>query len=591
MNLNSKTNDFLQQFSNQKMEFFRPQELMCYNVYEKYYFPTILEKLDNNTLKHLNIHDNMPLDLSRKLCKLLETTSSLESLTYQRFLKKNFIDFQKFLENNLKLKYLHLDISTQLYTYLNYFSKSITNKLKVLKLENYQLKDTEILILNDFLVQSESLEEFSLISNKIYENFDLLKEGIQFSKSLTILEISRNNFKNCKMIFYALAANNTITSLSLIENEIPSDGYKFLKEMKKLKKLILQESWKNIGNDDLARDFEGMNLEFLSIKGSTFSSEEYLLNNLKKNSKFKELIIDIDGISFYSQVIAEIISENTLKNLEISYSNFQQDCMNIISKSIDKCTSINRLSFKKSFLNFQIFSQFNIENNNTLLELTIDQIFLTIEEISIIMKSLTSISTLTHLNLKENRIDEKKIVHIAKYLSSNKSLKKLSIEGNEIGDKGLEQLCHGLIENFTLKELDIGTTKITSEGMFFLAELYKRNKTLTSLILIYNSIDDVGVSHIGEIFENISEIILYQNNTSSKCLSTIRNQIFYNFNLKKIGLDNDEELNEFDFVVFRNLSFIKVPYTFKHYHDIHFSFFKKKNLKYFEENDKKKKKY
>lgn len=87
-----------------------PQQILHPNVFQLYYFPTILQKLENNTLIELDIGDNFPQELSEKFCKVLETNSNLQSITFRQDDQDKYVNIQKILENNLNLKYFHLDI-------------------------------------------------------------------------------------------------------------------------------------------------------------------------------------------------------------------------------------------------------------------------------------------------------------------------------------------------------------------------------------------------------------------------------------------------------------------------------------------------
>lgn len=150
-----------------------PQEILNKKIFQMYYFPTILEKLEANILKELNINDNLPLDLTKKLFKALQANTSLQSFTYRQHDQDKFINIQKILENNLDLKYFHLDLTTK---FSNFFTKSFTNKLRVFKLENYHPNETEIIIINKFILQSEVLEELYLVSNFLSDKINLLAE-------------------------------------------------------------------------------------------------------------------------------------------------------------------------------------------------------------------------------------------------------------------------------------------------------------------------------------------------------------------------------------------------------------------------------
>lgn len=222
------------------------------------------------------------------------------------------------------------------------------------------------------LLQSGGLEELYLISNSLKDKINLLADSIRLSKSLVILEIFRN-FIGDSHIGQFLAENNSITSLSLINNNISLEGYKFLKKMKRLKKLTLKEVFYNFEESLLFSEiFEGMSLEFIYINGFIISDDisKNLLIKLIENLKLKELILKNTFLYSICQVISKIISENTLKTLYIFWNDFDTKEMKILIEKINQCNSIEKLSFKKN-LNDKTLSVFNLEKNNSIKELTI----------------------------------------------------------------------------------------------------------------------------------------------------------------------------------------------------------------------------
>lgn len=101
---------------------------------------------------------------------------------------------------------------------------------------------------------------------------------------------------------------------------------------------------------------------------------------------------------------------------------------------------------------------------------------LTTNGVEILFDSLKYNSTLRHLYLDANALDEKSIKIIADYFKFKKQIKEkgitsLWIDMNKIGDDGIKTLCDELKDYFYLKRLTIGSTMMSEIGMKYVSEV------------------------------------------------------------------------------------------------------------------------
>ncbi|KAG0050177.1 hypothetical protein BGZ83_005043 [Gryganskiella cystojenkinii] len=125
-------------------------------------------------------------------------------------------------------------------------------------------------------------------------------------------------------------------------------------------------------------------------------------------------------------------------------------------------------------------------------------------------EALKTNSTLTTLNLSNNKIGDIEAQALAEALKTNSTLTTLTLLYNQIRDIGAQALAEALKTNNTLTVLELGgnddgvstdmmgnrhvinTIKIGDLGALALAGLLKTNSTLTTLSLLNNEIRDTG---------------------------------------------------------------------------------------------------
>ena len=79
--------------------------------------------------------------------------------------------------------------------------------------------------------------------------------------------------------------------------------------------------------------------------------------------------------------------------------------------------------------------------------------------------------------------------------------------GNAIGTDGAKALAELLTTNTSITKLDLGNNRITTEGIKALVEAIKSNNSITSLNLNSNSIDDEGAKSLAELIQTSATVV------------------------------------------------------------------------------------
>lgn len=103
-----------------------------------------------------------------------------------------------------------------------------------------------------------------------------------------------------------------------------------------------------------------------------------------------------------------------------------------------------------------------LEENNTLAELQLADNRLTSDGAILIIKNATQ---LIHLNLAGNELGQSVGLPIAHLLKFSKNLRKLQLQFNNIETKGVIDIAKGLLNNTTLVHLNLRQNKIEDEGI------------------------------------------------------------------------------------------------------------------------------
>eukprot|EP00826_Nyctotherus_ovalis_P063542 TRINITY_DN9320_c0_g6_i1.p2 TRINITY_DN9320_c0_g6~~TRINITY_DN9320_c0_g6_i1.p2 ORF type:complete len:150 (+),score=24.53 TRINITY_DN9320_c0_g6_i1:223-672(+) len=106
---------------------------------------------------------------------------------------------------------------------------------------------------------------------------------------------------------------------------------------------------------------------------------------------------------------------------------------------------------------------------------------------------------LATLNLSDNNMGDKVIKDICEALKANKSMKQLGVSNFNIKVDGIKIIAKLLAT--TLTTLDIDNNKLKDEDIKAFVPALKANKSLVSLDISRNSFQSLGAKHIYEAFK------------------------------------------------------------------------------------------
>ncbi|KAG0287935.1 hypothetical protein BGZ97_006950, partial [Linnemannia gamsii] len=165
---------------------------------------------------------------------------------------------------------------------------------------------------------------------------------------------------------------------------------------------------------------------------------------------------------------------------------------------------------------FAMLSSFHPKRPTHLLELSFELVAgpFGAKELVPLADALKTNSTLTALDLQDNKIGSREAQIIAEALKINSTLITLHLGNNMIGDNGAQSLSVALKINSTLTTLDLKGNSIRDVGALALSEALKTNSTLTTLDLKGNSIWYGGLLAFSEALKDNSTLTtldLYNN--------------------------------------------------------------------------------
>ena len=132
-----------------------------------------------------------------------------------------------------------------------------------------------------------------------------------------------------------------------------------------------------------------------------------------------------------------------------------------------------------------------------------------------VCEGLREASHLVSLDLRGNGIQAAGAAALCQVMSSGVALRSLTLEWNALGsDSGVEVLCSALCTNRSLSHLDLRNNKITADAAPALAQLLTHNSSLVHLDLRWNILKATGGRILSDALSqntHLSEILLAGN--------------------------------------------------------------------------------
>ncbi|KAF9273009.1 hypothetical protein BGZ68_001912, partial [Mortierella alpina] len=155
--------------------------------------------------------------------------------------------------------------------------------------------------------------------------------------------------------------------------------------------------------------------------------------------------------------------------------------------------------------------------------------------------TVTASSSLTHLALDHNWIDDHRVQALADALWINTTLLALDLCHNPLGDDVIQALAEALKINTTLTILDLGSTSSGPEVALAFSEVLKINVTLRTLALDGNQIHDEGARALAEalkINSTLTSLSLQDNSIGPDGAQALSSALKTNSTLTTLDLES-----------------------------------------------------
>ena len=160
-----------------------------------------------------------------------------------------------------------------------------------------------------------------------------------------------------------------------------------------------------------------------------------------------------------------------------------------------------------------------------------------------ICEGLAHNNTLTHLDLSGNKLDSECADKICEVLAHNNTLTDLRLSYNNLDSECADKICEGLAHNNTLTHLDLSGNKLDSECADKICEVLAHNNTLTYLSLSFNKLDSECADKICEGLAHnntLTRLDLSGNKLDSECADKICEGLAHNNTLTRLDLSGNK---------------------------------------------------
>ena len=332
------------------------------------------------------------------------------------------------------------------------------------------------------LVHTLCVSECKLSSNGIIAISSFLKSN---NKMLQKLDMSSNHIDitGAHIIAEIIRCNTVLQSLNISYCGIPDDGALEISGSYKcstaLKELIItwnqDKAYVNTAssccdlsgqeiNNNGARILSNLLCNKHQIQSLHISrcgvdrGVQFILSNC---GNVTELDLSCNDISSEAIRIAEVITINILRCLNISSCNISEQAIIAISNSLKYNSSLQRL---------------NISHNKVTSKAAIA-----------VSDSLRYNSSLQRLDVSHNALNSEAIISISDSLKYNCSLQRLNLSHNKVNSKGAEYIAKAIQNNSVLVKLDISKCDIPDDGAVVISESYRHSTSLETLKMTWNN--------------------------------------------------------------------------------------------------------
>ena len=482
------------------------------------------------------------------LLEVLATISTLKVLDLQsnELTEEVGISLASVIINNKALEILFLDNNNIGVGAMN-IVKALQNinSLKMLGLSNNNLPKKMSHELAGVIKSNCNIESLTLSSNDLRSSAIVILQALSTITTLKILNMDNNQIgeKGGEVLTSVILSNKRLTKLYFSSNNLQNSGVKVLEAFQNhlcLKSLDLSDN-------SLP---EGVGIKLASAIKSNNSLEKLWLhsNNLQSSivvimqalSKLSTLqLLDLQNNHLTTQIgdwLKHVITNNpAMKVLCLDNNNIGTGGLQI-TEALQSIKFLKMLGLSNNSLPKEIAPKLaaTIKSNHYLESLTLSSNKLQSSAI-VILKSLSSITTLKVLNMDNNQIGEKGGEALVSVIKNNNGVKELRFSNNNL-QRSIIQMSQALLSVSTLESLDLSNNNLPREIGSELAAAIQSNNSLKQLSLHSNNLQssinvilqalsklstlellDLHNSHLTPLAAKGLESVI-KNNTELKCL-------------------------------------------------------------------------
>ena len=397
------------------------------------------------------------------------------------------------IKSNKQLEMFKLDNSNLANMILNPLTTIAT--LTVLSLSNNQITEEADEALASVIMHNTGLEELYLYGNSLGIGTLKVAKALQHITALKKLGLGNNNIPQevCDELALAIKSNKHLESLGLNDNSLLSSANIILNSLTTITTL----TFLNLDNNQITQE-----------------ADEALASVIMHNTGLEELYLYDNSLGVGTLKVAKALQHiTTLKKLDLGNNKIPQEACDELALAINSNKHLEILGL----------------NDNSLLS-----------SANIILNSLTTITTLTFLNLDNNQIPQEADEALASVIMHNTGLEELHLNGNSLG-VGTLKVAKALQHITTLKKLGLGNNNIPQEACDELALAIKPNKHLKILWLNDNSL----LSSVNIILNSLTAITtltflnLDNNQITEEADEALASVIMHNTGLEELYLNGN----------------------------------------------------
>ena len=533
-----------------------PQSL----AYSFMLLPSIISK--NQSLKYINISN----------CKVAED------------------DFANIMKNLALLKSIkHLDISGNIVTDIvaDYVANAIRNNrdLEYLNVSNCHISEHGLFVIFNALSDLSSLLHLDVSLNGICStaaeeiinvfslnrklahlslhqcnlnggDFLQVMSSVRKNGFITHLDVSHNQmYQNTPVIISNIILNNPLLKyLDISFSKLTDEGIKIfadcLTKLPNIKHFVLcrndlsHSSAKNIALAIASNE----SLEYLDLSECCFVDYRVIYKSLQKGCKLKSLILRSSVIfpnrSFVQATDSAEGNSSYLEHLDLSNCQLSELQVNHVFRQLLQMSTLRSINFSYNTLSNDATADIgSVISCNILLEkLSLSGCELSESQITNILKALSNLSRLKHLDISHNKVADNAASELASALAANPLLEHLNLSNCELSELHIA----GIVRAFSEKEsflnfLDISSSKVTENSLCEIAAVITFNPLLEHLNVANCELSEIQIINM---FKALRKTLLLKfldishNEVTNEAANEITSVIMNNKSLQYINLNS-----------------------------------------------------